>query len=310
MNIGTIHRKKKYITFIKEKTWGFFPSHATFQWSVKLSFILKPSTGSVAVDGYRRQLCLLACGAHLIALHSNVNETQPPCGLYASPTRTVVGLDRNTLTKMSASSCCPDGYRALSSAELRELLQNDDKMDQIIQLNEKVSAFSSSTKCREEFAPNCGPSSSAFNDAVPGVPCWSLFYMKRISFSSERSHEMLSVEDKSALLVSSIVCVARGGISGLDWGFSTDLQRTPGDDFQHQAYTHFSRVCPARLPLNASALEASLCVVVYAWKSLSKKCKFTVSHRVSSLRSRMRTRRGTNSMALAECTLRLNNCTH
>ncbi|MED6287570.1 hypothetical protein CHARACLAT_017719 [Characodon lateralis] len=32
---------------------------------------------------------------------------------------------------------CPDGYRALSTAELRELLQSDDKMDQIIRLNEK-----------------------------------------------------------------------------------------------------------------------------------------------------------------------------
>lgn len=48
---------------------------------------------------------------------------------------------------MSASSCCPDGYRALSSGELRELLQNDDKMDQIVRLNEKVSGS-------RESAPN------------------------------------------------------------------------------------------------------------------------------------------------------------
>ncbi|KAM6984095.1 vacuolar protein sorting-associated protein 37D [Tautogolabrus adspersus] len=34
-------------------------------------------------------------------------------------------------------STCPDGYRALSDCELSELLQNDDKMDQIIRLNEK-----------------------------------------------------------------------------------------------------------------------------------------------------------------------------
>lgn len=34
-------------------------------------------------------------------------------------------------------SACPDGYRALSAGELGELLQNDDKMDQIIRLNEK-----------------------------------------------------------------------------------------------------------------------------------------------------------------------------
>lgn len=32
---------------------------------------------------------------------------------------------------------CPDGYRSLSSGELRDLLHNDDKMDQIIRLNEK-----------------------------------------------------------------------------------------------------------------------------------------------------------------------------
>ncbi|XP_056141489.1 vacuolar protein sorting-associated protein 37D [Lampris incognitus] len=32
---------------------------------------------------------------------------------------------------------CPDGYRALSTSELRELLQNEEKMDQIIRLNEK-----------------------------------------------------------------------------------------------------------------------------------------------------------------------------
>ncbi|CAL8268161.1 unnamed protein product [Merluccius merluccius] len=32
---------------------------------------------------------------------------------------------------------CPDGYRALSTAELRELLQHEDKMDHIIHLNEK-----------------------------------------------------------------------------------------------------------------------------------------------------------------------------
>ncbi|XP_037125559.1 vacuolar protein sorting-associated protein 37D [Syngnathus acus] len=34
-------------------------------------------------------------------------------------------------------TACPDGYRALSTGELRELLQSDDKMEQIIGLNEK-----------------------------------------------------------------------------------------------------------------------------------------------------------------------------
>ncbi|XP_077402136.1 vacuolar protein sorting-associated protein 37D isoform X1 [Vanacampus margaritifer] len=34
-------------------------------------------------------------------------------------------------------TACPDGYRALSTGELRELLQSDDKMEQIIGLDEK-----------------------------------------------------------------------------------------------------------------------------------------------------------------------------
>uniref|UniRef100_A0A3B4ZDR7 Vacuolar protein sorting-associated protein 37D-like n=1 Tax=Stegastes partitus TaxID=144197 RepID=A0A3B4ZDR7_9TELE len=41
------------------------------------------------------------------------------------------------MSKLKESSTCPDGYRALSTGELQELLQNDDKMDQIIRLNEK-----------------------------------------------------------------------------------------------------------------------------------------------------------------------------
>ncbi|XP_037323937.2 vacuolar protein sorting-associated protein 37D [Pungitius pungitius] len=36
------------------------------------------------------------------------------------------------------ANACPDGYRALSTGELRELLLNDDKMDQILRLNEKL----------------------------------------------------------------------------------------------------------------------------------------------------------------------------
>lgn len=42
------------------------------------------------------------------------------------------------MSSSKESNCCPDGYRALSTSELKELLQNDDKMDQIIRLNEKV----------------------------------------------------------------------------------------------------------------------------------------------------------------------------
>ncbi|XP_071761332.2 vacuolar protein sorting-associated protein 37D [Centroberyx gerrardi] len=41
------------------------------------------------------------------------------------------------MSNLKESNSCPDGYRALSTSELRELLQNDDKMDQIIRLNEK-----------------------------------------------------------------------------------------------------------------------------------------------------------------------------
>uniref|UniRef100_A0A3Q0S342 VPS37D subunit of ESCRT-I n=1 Tax=Amphilophus citrinellus TaxID=61819 RepID=A0A3Q0S342_AMPCI len=41
------------------------------------------------------------------------------------------------MSNLKEGSSCPDGYRELSTAELRELLQSDDKMDQIIRLNEK-----------------------------------------------------------------------------------------------------------------------------------------------------------------------------
>ncbi|KAM7373981.1 hypothetical protein PAMP_006661 [Pampus punctatissimus] len=41
------------------------------------------------------------------------------------------------MSNLKESNTCPDGYRALNTSELSELLQNDDKMDQIIRLNEK-----------------------------------------------------------------------------------------------------------------------------------------------------------------------------
>ncbi|KAK9536948.1 hypothetical protein VZT92_006690 [Zoarces viviparus] len=41
------------------------------------------------------------------------------------------------MSTVKESNTCPDGYRALSTCELRDLLQNDDKMDQILRLNEK-----------------------------------------------------------------------------------------------------------------------------------------------------------------------------
>lgn len=59
------------------------------------------------------------------------------------------------MSSLKEGSACPDGYRALSTAELRELLQSDDKMDQIIRLNEKVGILRAprEPKCREESAP-------------------------------------------------------------------------------------------------------------------------------------------------------------
>lgn len=50
---------------------------------------------------------------------------------------------RNKMSNLKESNTCPDGYRALNTSELTELLQNDDKMDQIIRLNEKVCFLSS-----------------------------------------------------------------------------------------------------------------------------------------------------------------------
>lgn len=40
------------------------------------------------------------------------------------------------MSSSKENSSCPDGYRALSPGELQELLHSDDKMDQIIRLNE------------------------------------------------------------------------------------------------------------------------------------------------------------------------------
>ncbi|KAK5917776.1 hypothetical protein CgunFtcFv8_002591 [Champsocephalus gunnari] len=41
------------------------------------------------------------------------------------------------MSTLKEANTCPDGYRALSTSELQELLQNDEKMDQILRLNEK-----------------------------------------------------------------------------------------------------------------------------------------------------------------------------
>lgn len=42
------------------------------------------------------------------------------------------------MSKATEFGSCPDAFRSLNTEELSELLQNDDKMDQIIALDEKV----------------------------------------------------------------------------------------------------------------------------------------------------------------------------
>ncbi|KAF7206689.1 vacuolar protein sorting-associated protein 37D [Nothobranchius furzeri] len=54
---------------------------------------------------------------------------------FQTPSSGAVFTDK--MSNQKEASPCPDGYRALSTAELRELLQNGDKMDQIIRLSEK-----------------------------------------------------------------------------------------------------------------------------------------------------------------------------
>lgn len=46
---------------------------------------------------------------------------------------------RTTMSQKRDTNCYPDGYyRVLNTSELRELLQDEEKMDQIVRLNEKV----------------------------------------------------------------------------------------------------------------------------------------------------------------------------
>ncbi|XP_072530529.1 vacuolar protein sorting-associated protein 37D [Salminus brasiliensis] len=41
------------------------------------------------------------------------------------------------MSQKREANSCPDGYRVLNTSELRELLQDEEKMDQIVRLNEK-----------------------------------------------------------------------------------------------------------------------------------------------------------------------------
>lgn len=50
-------------------------------------------------------------------------------------------IQTDKMSKAKEFGSCPDMYRSLNTAELRELLQNDDKMEQIIGLDEKVMSF-------------------------------------------------------------------------------------------------------------------------------------------------------------------------
>lgn len=74
------------------------------------------------------------------------------CVLFASlyiPMRTgckripsaSTAIQTDKIHKAKEFGSCPDMYRSLNTAELRELLQNDDKMEQIIGLDEKVMPF-------------------------------------------------------------------------------------------------------------------------------------------------------------------------
>lgn len=71
------------------------------------------------------------------------------CALFASlyiPMRTgckripsaSTAIQTDKMSKAKEFGSCPDMYRSLNTAELRKLLQNDDKMEQIIALDEKV----------------------------------------------------------------------------------------------------------------------------------------------------------------------------
>lgn len=53
---------------------------------------------------------------------------------------------RTTMSQKRDTNCYPDGYyRVLNTSELRELLQDEEKMDQIVRLNEKVDFFAINT---------------------------------------------------------------------------------------------------------------------------------------------------------------------
>lgn len=63
------------------------------------------------------------------------------CALFASlstPQRRRCARKTDKMSTAKELASCPDVYRSLNTAELRELLQNDDKMEQIIGLDEKV----------------------------------------------------------------------------------------------------------------------------------------------------------------------------
>lgn len=50
-------------------------------------------------------------------------------------------IQTDQMSKAKDLGSCPDMYRSLNTAELTELLQNDDKMEQMIGLDEKVMPF-------------------------------------------------------------------------------------------------------------------------------------------------------------------------
>lgn len=100
-----------------------------------LTFILKAIIGTEPASGWW-----------------SAGSLTPSCALFASlyiPMRTrckrkpsvSTAIQTDKMSKAKEFGSCPDMYRSLNTAELRELLKNDDKIDQIIVLDEKVMPF-------------------------------------------------------------------------------------------------------------------------------------------------------------------------
>lgn len=119
----------------------------TSPWRSARCFILKAETGNDAhalrFTARGRAVCV---AFQCVCVRARCNR----CADFLCSVFAVAAFWRSKMSISKESGCCPDGYRALNTSELRELLQNDDKMDQIIRLNEKVGDILCSPKCPEE----------------------------------------------------------------------------------------------------------------------------------------------------------------